>query len=105
MIEVTEEINNIIAKIDKAKNEFDIAAWNNFKIDFSIDFSKRSVVTNQLKTEIGNISGFYAIFDQKCLYIGVGRPIWKRINAHYYASQGKDKAKKWVLFLKKTENL
>lgn len=101
MKEITKALKKIISEVEVSKNEFDILTWKNFEIDFSENFENKKLISEKLKTELDNNSGFYAIYDgDKCLYIGIGRPIWKRINLHYFASQGKDKAEKWVKFFK-----
>ncbi|MGV6827845.1 MAG: hypothetical protein ACWA45_00450 [Flavobacteriales bacterium] len=51
--------------------------------------------------------GFYSIFkNDQCLYIGKGRPIWKRIKDHYYASKSEinPKFKKWIEFFNQNQS-
>ncbi|HBK84024.1 MAG TPA: hypothetical protein DDZ41_10595, partial [Flavobacterium sp.] len=101
---ITKALKKIISEVEVSKNEFDIFTWKNFEIDFSENFENKKLISEKLKTELDNNSGFYAIYDnKKCLYIGIGRPIRKRINLHYFASQGKDKAEKWVKFFEENK--
>lgn len=99
MKEKAKLIDEIIFGLEKFKPNLEITKWKNFKIDFSTDFENRKQVVETIKEELQEKQGFYSIFNGKeCLYIGIGRPIWKRIKSHYYSSQGKDKAKKWLDF-------
>jgi hypothetical protein len=100
MNETTKTIDSIISELEKVKQNLNITEWQSFELDFSNKFENRKEITQALQTNIGKeTSGFYSIFDKdKCLYIGIGRPIWKRIKSHYYATNEKDKAERWVNF-------
>lgn len=101
MIELNKILDEIKSKNNVSENEFNILTWKSFELNFAENFETKKVITEKIKSEIGNVSGFYAINDDKeCLYIGIGRPIWNRIKSHYYSSQEKDKAIKWVNFFK-----
>lgn len=101
MTEINKILDEIKSKNNTSENEFNILTWKSFELNFAENFETKKVITEKIKSEIGNISGFYAIYDDKeCLYIGIGRPIWNRIKSHYYSSQEKDKAIKWVNFFK-----
>jgi hypothetical protein len=100
MKEISEIFEDIKSKVNLSENDFDILSLKNFELNFSENFENKEVIVNRIKSEIGNASGFYAIYNEDCLYIGIGRPIWKRIKSHYYSSNGKDKAVKWVEFFK-----
>ena len=80
----------------------DICKWDSFEIDFGIPFENKESLISAIKKSMAPHNkqiGIYAIFHgEERLYIGIGRPIWRRIKAHYYASKGKDTAKKWIDF-------
>lgn len=82
-----------------------ITNWDSFEIDFSIPFDNRDSIVAVIKSNIvphHGQNGIYALFDGEVpLYIGIGRPIWKRIKSHYYASKGADSAMRWVQFFSK----
>jgi hypothetical protein len=100
MSEATHLLNLLNDLITSTNSEFTIENWKSFELDFSRDFQERKSIRTKIAEEVGNAEGFYAIFDEKCLYIGIGRPIKNRIKSHYYASQEKDTAEKWVNFFK-----
>lgn len=89
-------------EIRRAERHRRIEEWNRFRLDFSVPFERKSEVYQHIKHSFSNdlcAAGLYAIFSgKKCLYIGKGRPIWKRIKDHYRASKGHDKAIRWVDF-------
>ena len=100
-----EKLDQIAAKILAFKDKMDIQKdWAHFELDFSTDFENRKIITDKIKAEINNYRstmGLYAIFKNgKCLYIGIGRPIWSRIKSHYYASQKRinPKSTRWIDF-------
>jgi hypothetical protein len=92
-------LKKVYTGLKQIENDLKIENWKNFELDFSTDFQYKYQTIQMIKTQIGTNAGFYAIFKEKnCLYIGIGRPIWSRLKSHYYASQGKDKAKRWSDF-------
>jgi hypothetical protein len=99
MREKVEIIDEIILSLEEFKPKLEIPKWENFELDFSTDFENRKQIIEKIKENLGEKIGFYSIYNEnQCLYIGIGRPIWKRIKSHYYSSQGKDKAKRWLDF-------
>jgi hypothetical protein len=88
--------------IRDSKEHHDICEWQNFKLDLSVAFEHRKSIAEHIQDSIPNyktINGLYSFFDgDKCLYLGKGRPIWKRIKCHYDAAQGHDKARRWCDF-------
>lgn len=95
MTDTNKKFKNIILALTKIQNDLIIENWDSFQLDFSKYFEKRDQIIQKIKTHTENKSGFYSIFQNKdCLYIGIGRPLWSRIKCHYYASQGKDRAKR-----------
>lgn len=102
MTEINERFKNILFGLEQIQNNLIIENWENFQLDFSKNFEYKNEIIQKIKSKTENKSGFYSIFkNQDCLYIGVGRPIWSRLKSHYYASQGKDKAKRWDEFFQK----
>lgn len=115
-LEIRKEIELIVEKRILANQEFEntgneiinfskyseIENWQNFELKFGTEFSENKNISELIKSSIPNfenVNGIYSIFDKtECLYIGVGRPIWKRIKSHYFASQKVDKAKRWSDF-------
>jgi len=115
-LEIRKEIEVIVEKRNMANQEFEntgneiinfskyseIENWQNFELKFETEFSENKNISELIKSNIPNfekVNGIYSIFDKtECLYIGVGRPIWKRIKSHYFASQKVDKAKRWSDF-------
>jgi hypothetical protein len=69
--------------IRDSKEHHDICEWQNFKLDLSVAFEHRKSIAEHIQDSIPNyktINGLYSFFDgDKCLYLGKGRPIWKRI--------------------------
>ena len=92
------EIDKIIDALAEFKPQLDILnAWEKFELDFSCsDIDKNRKL---IKSFFIDKIGFYAIFDiNKCLYIGIGRPIWTRIYSHYKAANGFEKEQRWSDF-------
>ncbi len=102
MNETNRTFKTIYVGLKQIENDLEIKNWKNFKLDFSTDFQNKQYIIQEIKNQIGKNAGFYAVYnDENCLYIGIGRPIWSRLKSHYYASQGKDKAKRWSDFFQK----
>lgn len=91
------ELEKIINNLSFFKNDMNIRNWDKLELDFSSPNLKS--IVKVIKEKIGNKTGFYAIFDEEeCLYIGIGRPVWKRVKSHYYSSQGLEKVLRWSMF-------
>ncbi|MGC4129725.1 MAG: hypothetical protein QM564_09255 [Bergeyella sp.] len=102
MTEINKTLKSVYAGLKQMENDLKIENWKSFELDFSTDFQNKSQIIQKIKNQTGKNVGFYAIFkDEDCLYIGIGRPIWSRLKSHYYASQEKDKAKRWSDFFQK----
>ncbi len=88
--------------IQQFEQDANILQWNSFRLDFATAYENKETVIAIIKNNIPDykfLHGLYAIFDgPECLYIGVGRPIWRRIKSHYKAAKGKDSATRWVQF-------
>lgn len=92
------EIDKIIRALAEFKPQLDILnTWEKIELDFSCsDIDKNRKI---IKSFFNDKIGFYAIFDMnECLYIGIGRPIWKRIYSHYKAANGFEKQQRWSDF-------
>ncbi len=88
--------------IQQFEQDADILQWSSFQLDFATAYEDKQNIIANIKNNIPDYkfqNGLYAIFDgSKCLYIGIGRPIWSRIKSHYNAAKGKDSAIRWVQF-------
>jgi hypothetical protein len=102
--------DQIANEILNFKKRAEIKKWNSFELDFSTSFENKDQIIGTIKKEIPNYrttTGFYSIFkNDQCLYIGIGRPIWKRIKDHYYASKSKinPKFNKWIEFFDQNQS-
>ena len=102
--------DQIATEILNFKQNAEIKKWNSFELDFSTSFENKNQVIENIKqniTDYKTTTGFYSIFkNDKCLYIGIGRPIWKRIKDHYYASKTKinPKFNKWIEFFDQNQS-
>lgn len=102
MTEINKRFKNILFGLEQFQNNLIIESWESFQLDFSKNFENKDEIIQKIKKHTEKKAGFYSIFKNKdCLYIGIGRPIWSRLKSHYYASQGKDKAKRWDDFFQK----
>lgn len=96
------KLDKVIDKLISIKDDMDIMKWEKFELDFSSPDLKNTA--KEIHNKIGEKNGFYAIFDaNRCLYIGIGRPIWKRIKSHYRAAQGLEKVLRWSLFFQENK--
>lgn len=109
-VHVNESLDSVANVLIEFKQHTVIQNWKSFTLDFSVNYDNKPKVFDKIKKEITNYkttTGLYAIFyDEKCQYIGIGRPIYKRLNAHFAASKGKinPKFKKWLNFFANHQN-
>ena len=88
-------------------NVLPFSKWEKIIVDHAQSNPNEAV----LKTFSSDKNGIYAYFSSKneCLYVGKGKPIYKRICSHWreaHAKTFRSKAQDWFLFFgKKTEKL
>lgn len=95
---IINEFDKVVNTLIEFKPQLDILnTWVKIDLDFSCSDTKQYLEI--IKSAFTDKIGFYAIFDSnKCLYIGIGRPIWKRIYSHYKAANGFEKQIRWSEF-------
>ena len=96
------DIERFSDTIRESQTHLDIQQWQSFVLDLSVEFDRRREIWAHIKDSIPNhktTNGLYAFFaGNDCLYIGKGRPIWRRVKSHYHSSHHSDKAHRWVEF-------
>ncbi|MEM7476211.1 MAG: hypothetical protein AAF483_14545 [Planctomycetota bacterium] len=98
-------LDALAATLVESKSSLEIQDWSSLEIDSSTPLTECTTVRWRIKESIAGgdaTNGIYAIFfEESCLYIGKGKPIWKRVYAHYRESQGDDPNPRWVEFFSK----
>jgi hypothetical protein len=77
---IMENVANIFVELIESNGLSDLKNWNEIKVNHT----SRELFNKTVKEIDKNQNGLYCYFDcEKCLYVGKGKPILKRLQDHF----------------------